>query len=234
MPWRTGETNCLRAVAVHIGLVRENELLARERLEAISAERNRLARELHDTVAQDLAAISLHLASARRDLYDAPADAEHHLQQAGKLARSSLAEARRSIDDLRASPRLTSDLVPQLRLVAEQLSSRANVEVEIETYGEAPLPENVSANLLRIAQESLNNALKHSGASRIAVRVEFEPTGVRLSVRDNGCGFDPAGPRTGGYGLIGIEERAAEINGKIEVNSRSGEGTEVLARANYA
>jgi signal transduction histidine kinase len=233
-PWTAAEVKLLQAIAAHIGLAYENELLALERLEAVSAERNRLARELHDTLAQGFAGISLHLASAQTDLHVDPNAAEHHLQQARLLARSSLAEARRSVYDLRVSARLTCDLVPKLQELAGRLSSPGSMLVRVEAPGAIPLPESLSANLFRIAQESITNAMKHSGATEIAVLLDCDQRDIRLSVRDNGRGFDPCVRRPGGYGLMGIEERAAEMKAKVDVRSRRGEGTEVIAIVQYA
>lgn len=231
-PYTARDRELLRAVVEHLGLALSHRHLAIERADAVLEERTRIARELHDTLAQGFAGISLHLESARLALADGGAGAERHLEQARQLARSSLAEARRSVHDLRETVRQSTELRRQIEKLAAELTAGTPVEVAVETRGERPLPESVGDHLFRIAQESIANALKHSGATRIQVVLEFAASAVVLRVRDNGRGFDPARTQAG-YGLAGMRERAVAIHGDIEVRS-SGEGTEVCAFAHFA
>jgi len=232
-PYTGRDIVLLAAVADHLGLAQENHLLAVERAGAVLAERTRMARELHDTLAQGFAGISLHLESARMALPEQSAAAGSHLEQARQLARSSLAEARRSVHALREPVRQASTLRQQLLEMAEQLTAGTAVEVRVDTRGDTLLPDDIGNNLFRVAQECITNALKHSGADRIEVTVEFDPTSVQLSVRDNGRGFEP-GRASSGYGLTGMRERVAQMRGELAVRNAAGGGTEVCASVQYA
>jgi signal transduction histidine kinase len=232
-PYTGRDIALLSAVADHLGLAQENHLLAVDRADAVLEERTRMARELHDTLAQGFAGISLHLESARMALPGQPATAGNHLEQARQLARASLAEARRSVYALREPVRQAAALRQQLLEMAHQLTAGTSVEVRVETSGDTMLPDLVGENLFRIAQEGVTNALKHSGADRIEVMVEFDPTRVQLFVRDNGRGFDSGRP-SAGYGLTGMRERVAQMRGELAVRGAAGGGTEVCASVQYA
>jgi len=230
-PYTGRDIQLLRAIAEHLGLAYENHMLAMERAEAVVVERTRIARELHDTLAQGFAGISLHLESARLALAEDTADAGKHLQQARALARVNLAEARRSVFELRETARQASELRRQLLDLAVQLAAGTAVEIQVETHGEMALSERYGSNLFRLAQEAVSNALKHSGATRIDVTVDFGAAGVKLSVRDNGRGFDPSTAGSNGFGLLGMRERVAEIRGRLDVRSELDRGTEICVVA---
>jgi signal transduction histidine kinase len=233
--YTAADRSLLEAVAAQLGLAHEIHLLSNERLNAVLEERTRIARDLHDTLAQGFVGIVLHLDAARSALPAAPASAEPHLELAASLARSSLAEARSSVHDLRTGAHATSELTSLLSELCRRLSTESGVRLEVETSGYYPLKEDVSRNLFRIAQESITNALKHAGATRVTATVEFDDSGVLLTVRDNGKGFQlDESSAAGKYGLMGMRERAAQIQAKIEIDSTPGAGTAVRARAPYA
>ncbi len=200
----------------------------------VLTERARLAREIHDTLAQGFTALSLQLELVTRLIDCAPATAKAHLEQARSLVRDSLAEARRTVWDLRSSSLEASDLPTALQQAAHQLTAGSEVNAQVEVSGTyRQLNRALEDHLLRIGQEAITNAVKHARATNIRLLLAFEPQRLRFSVRDNGIGFDatalPAnGHRQGGFGLVGIRERAAQIGGQLAVNSRLHEGTEIV------
>jgi signal transduction histidine kinase len=219
LPYAKPERTLLRAVAAHLALLHENHLLAAERLEAVLAERLRLARELHDTLAQGFAGISIHLESARIHLRDQPATATTHLAEARALAKSSLEEMRRSVLDLRQP----APLPDRLKHLAAEFSRAHNWQVDLACDGETKLQEPINSQLYRIAQEALTNALKHSGATRVRIHLDNSPRAVTLRIEDNGRGFDPSTPAAG-FGLAGIRERAAAIGARLRLETSPGSG----------
>ncbi len=229
-PYTESTLRLLRTIGKQLGLALDNHLLALERVDAVMAERTRIAREFHDTLAQGFAGISLHLESARTILRDVPAEVETHLAMAAELARSSSGEARRSVRDLRSQWHTSHDreLLHRLKEVAAKFSSQT-LRVEVKHAGERPLPPSVSRNLVRIAQESVTNAVKHAAPSEISIALQFDSDAVQMRITDNGKGFDVGGvSSSGGFGLVGIRERAVEISARLEVTSIVGTGSSVL------
>jgi signal transduction histidine kinase len=198
---------------------------------AILSERNRVAREIHDTLAQGLAATSVQLALAKKNVNGASEALGHHLETAHELVRESLAEARDSIWNMRAHVLESRDLAGALREIAKQRCEGTGIETNVEVSGEsrrfAPMVEN---NLLRIGQEAIFNATKYAHAKRITVKVKFGAKAFRMMVRDDGCGFDAAHPPAGAdsFGLTAMRERAGELKGELQVNSDRERGTEVV------
>lgn len=197
----------------------------------VLAERTRIAREIHDTLAQGFAGISVQLELVARLLERAPTTARTHLDQARDLVRDSLAEARRSVWDLRSPSLEGGDLPAALAETAKRLVAGTPVQAHVEVHGTyRPLSRAAEAHLLRIGQEAITNALKHAGATAINLQLEFAAQRLRFSVRDNGRGFDaaqPPGSRNGHFGLVGIHERAAQLGGKVAITSRPNQGTEI-------
>jgi len=224
------------ACAVMVGLVGVGLYQLRvKRIEAqfsaVLAERNRIAREIHDTLAQGFAGISLQLEAVDETLSESPNVAREHLNRARSLVRSSLAEARRSVWELRSQALESADLASALTDVAQQLTGNS-VQAEVKVEG-APrrLPSAVEENLLRIGREALTNAVKHARANAIGVELNFERQRVFLSVKDDGCGFDPehrTSQNDGGFGLISMRERAAHIGAQLNIHSSPGKGTVVV------
>lgn len=203
----------------------------RLRFAAVFKERLRLAREIHDTLAQAFVGISSQLDALETCLPENLRPAHVYLDLARRMAQHSLTEARRSVMDLRSTALTDRDLAAALESDARNWTVGSTVNVEIHVIGGFQnLPEDMEHNLLRIAQEAVTNASKHAHASRIEVKLERTAKMVNLKVIDNGCGFqvDDAFAGMGGhFGLIGIRERAERIGGEFRLESQPGAGTEV-------
>jgi signal transduction histidine kinase/ligand-binding sensor domain-containing protein len=227
------------ALAAAAHRIRVNTMHAR--LTAIIHERTRIARELHDTLAQGLAGVGLQLHTAMSILPRQPAldRVRGQLEQAHSMIRTSLAEVRRSIWVLRAqTAKDARDLPTSLSLSLAQLTADSGTGSTFEVRGDPrPLSPDLERNLLRIAHEAVTNAVRHSGASTIAIVLEFDTDHVRLRVRDDGRGFDPQAAlrRSGGehFGLVGIAERTKSLGGEISMNSTPGDGAEIDCRLPY-
>jgi len=216
-----------QTVADQLANVVENARLAEETREvAVLDERNRMAREIHDTLAQGFTGIVLQLEAAEQSLTDSPAGTAAHIDRARKLARESLTEARRSVWALRPSALEKRRLSDALRREARILSDEGRLQITCHISGAAEeLPVAVEEALLRICQESLTNIRRHADATRAQVRLIFDNNHVKLSVRDDGVGFDPTVAHEGSFGLIGIVERAHSCGGTAHISSTPGEGT---------
>lgn len=189
-------------------------------------ERNRLARELHDTLAQGLSAITLQLETADALLENgSAARARQAVARALAAARANLEEVRRSVLDLRAAP-LEGRTLPEALAALCAESSQKKLPVYFEqTEGSRPLPARVEIGLYRVAQEAITNAKRHAQASYICVQLVTAPHQVELVVEDDGRGFDPDRIPPGHYGLIGLNERVRLLGGRVQVCSTPGEGT---------
>ncbi len=208
------------------------QLLEQERAAATLAERTRLAREIHDTLAQGLTGIVVQLGAAQRAQTADPNAADQHIDLAQRMAREALAEARRSVWNLRAPALERGDLADALRgLVARPI--RPQTTATFEQRGEPwPLPPDAESALLRVAQEALANVARHAEATRVDVLLDYTPACVRLSIADNGVGFDAqalsaevaSGP-WGGFGLMGMRERIALLGGTLDL--QNGDGAQV-------
>jgi len=201
------------------------------RFALVFEERARLAREIHDTLAQGFVGISYQLDALALKLNGDLDVARQHLSLARKMVRHSLTEARRSVMDLRTSELEGKDLPAALATAARQWVAGSPVEVQVATSGsKEELPADVEQNILRIAQEAVANCLKHAKARMIRVDLEIEDCCVRLRVRDDGVGFEPSGTFSligGHFGLVGMRERAERLGGKLALASHPGSGTQV-------
>jgi signal transduction histidine kinase/ligand-binding sensor domain-containing protein len=203
----------------------------RSRFALVLAERARLAREIHDTLAQGFVGISSQLDAVAMCMPNDPAQARSFLDLARKMARHSVTEARRSVMDLRASVLEGQDLATALQSGTAQWVAGSNVELSVDVSGaENPLSQDLEQHLLRIAQEAVTNVLKHAEASRIWVKLHMEARKIYLRIVDNGRGFDQQDVFStlgGHFGLIGMRERAERLGGELHLKSRPGEGTQV-------
>jgi signal transduction histidine kinase len=192
-------------------------------------ERTRLARDLHDSAAQTLFGLTLSAEAAARALgRGEPAVATVHLRETQESARRALAELRLLVFELRPAPFPRDGLAASLRARLEAVEGRAGLGTDLSVEGDDRLPAGVEAELDRIAQEALNNVIKHAGAGRVAVHLRQVGPTASLVVVDDGAGFDPAAPEAGGgLGLRGMAERAARIGGTLEVAAGPGKGTRV-------
>ncbi|MBA3534665.1 MAG: GAF domain-containing sensor histidine kinase [Ardenticatenales bacterium] len=191
-------------------------------------ERNRLAREIHDTIAQGLAAtvLQLEIADALLDAQADPVRVQQVIQKALALTRANMEEARRSVLDLRAAPLEGRTLVEALALLVGTEGTEGGLATSFEVTGEnRPLPVRVEVGLYRIAQEAITNVLRHAGATRLLVRLVVTPEQAQMSIEDDGCGFEGESLPKGRYGLVGLNERTRLLGGTLEVCSEPGVGT---------
>ena len=206
---------------------------AEVQFKAVLTERTRLAKELHDTLEQTLTGITLQLNTVAKLFEQNPPAASHHLGLVRNMVRMSRVDLRRSIWDLRSRELEEFDLSRALSVSATQIAESAGIHVQIETSGQVrPLPEVIEENLLRIGQEAVTNAVKHSGAGLVKIALEFGITSVVLSVQDDGTGFTPGncvGPNDGHFGLLGMSERAKRLGGQLVITSSPGKGTLIRA-----
>ncbi len=203
----------------------------RQRFSLVLEERGRLAREIHDTLAQGFVGISSQLDAVALTLNGHVDLARKHLDLARKMVRHSLTEARRSVMDLRASALEGHDLPAALYEAAPQWTAGSPVQIRVDIEGETrPLPEETEQHLLRIAQEAVTNAVKHASASHVRIHLEMASRKLSLRVADDGRGFeqDEAFSEVGGhFGLLGMRERAERLGGELQLHSELGQGTEV-------
>lgn len=233
--WLLGITAGILLIAVIWTLVlsrriREQMEVIRQKLRtsAVLEERNRIARELHDTLEQELAGITLQLDLAVDSFSGAPRIAEQAVETARNMSRHSMIEARRSVWDLRCHLLETGDLVSALRQIVLPLAPRDG-QIEVRIEGEqVRLASTMEMNLLRIGQEAAGNAVKHGGARNIRVELRYTPATVRLTVTDDGKGFDAAQPsRTGHFGVQDMRERAQSMGSELQIVSEPSQGTSV-------
>lgn len=215
------------------------QLLARSRESATVEERARLAREIHDTLAQGLTGIIVQIGAAQRALSAAPEEAGRHLDLGQRMARESLAEARASVWNLRAPALSHGELIAAIqRLAAHPVRPDLLVIVE-QTGALRRLPASVETALLRVCQEALTNVAKHSAATQATICLDYGPEAVRLTISDNGPGFDQYVLEHGGgaglalgFGLQGMRERLGSLGGALTL--RTSAGAQVEATVPYA
>lgn len=212
-------------------LIENSELHAKAREVAVLEERNRLARELHDSVTQVLFGLTLNLESAVGLLDRQPEKARALLTRSREMAGEALAEMRSLIFELRPAALQEKGLAMALSNHINLFRRRHGVEVTFTLNGDERLSPDVEFALYRVAQEALNNVAKHAQARHVRVKLDLRPEEARLEVCDDGVGFDPtAGAPSGSFGMIGMKERVSELRGSLEVISAPGQGTCIRAR----
>jgi len=196
---------------------------------AVLEERNRIAREFHDTLEQELAGITMQLDLANDCFQQAPRVAKQALETARGMSRRSMVEARRSVWDLRCHLLESGDLVSAMRQIVEPLAPNGRTRVVVNISGKPiRLAAPVEMNLLRIGQEAVSNAVKHGHAREIVIELNYSPSRVRLSIRDDGEGFASEQPvATGHFGLLDMRERAQSMGAELRLESNPDLGTEV-------
>jgi two-component system NarL family sensor kinase len=193
----------------------------------IVEERNRLAREIHDTLAQGLTAVTLKLETvdALLEMQANPDQIRQTVQQALALTQENLEEARRSVLDLRAAPLEGRNLPEALGRLTQDFAESSGLAVNFEvTGGQRPLPLRVEVGLYRIVQESLNNIAQHAQASHIEVWLLITPNQISLGLEDDGVGFEPSAVPEGRFGLLGLNERVRLLGGQLQLESSPGNG----------
>jgi two-component system, NarL family, sensor kinase len=211
--------------------IERTQLAERATHMALVEERNRLAREVHDTLAQELAGIALQLEAADALLDSAPDRARIRIRQALERAREGLEEVRRSVLDLRAGPLERQSLAAALEALGRRFADETSIAVTTRVALEGRrLPARSEEAFYRIAQEALANVRQHAQASAVTIDLRIVGDQAHLAVRDDGRGFDnaaaPAGPGRG-FGLIGMQERARLLNGVLCVSSEPGAGAQI-------
>jgi signal transduction histidine kinase len=219
-------------MAAQVALVLDNlRLVAQAQETAVLRERQRLAREIHDTLAQGFTSIVMHLEAAEQALPTDPAVTRRHMDQARSTARDSLAQARRVVDDLRPELLESTPFDQAIARVVAQWAAHSGVDAEFKVTGEIrPLHPQVEVTLLRSSQEALANIRKHAQATSACVTLSYLGDTVILDVEDDGAGLPqqaaaPDGLTSGGFGLVAMRQRVAQLGGELFVESEPGEGT---------
>jgi NarL family two-component system sensor histidine kinase LiaS len=203
----------------------ENLIEARQELATLEA-RNRFARDLHDSVKQQVFATSLQVAAARALIEQDTEAAKAHLTQADELVRQAQKELNVLIHEMRPAALEGKGLAAALRDYVGDWSQRAEILAEIHVRGEREVPLEVEQALFRVAQEALANVAKHSGAENVEVDLIYDADSLTLRVTDDGRGFDPATPGDG-FGLQSMHERLVRLGGRVNVESAAGKGTRI-------
>lgn len=213
------------------------QVLARAREAGVLDERQRMARDIHDTLAQSLAGILTQLQAAEQTMNE-PAALRDHIRSALDLAREGLVEARRTVHALEPSALIEARLPDAIGAVARRWSETNQIDAALTTTGEPrPMHPDVEVTLLRAAQEALTNVAKHARASRVGLTLSYMEDLVTLDVRDDGIGFDPTcayrgetrDEAAGGYGLAGMRHRVQSLAGELVIESEPGGGTAISA-----
>jgi len=219
------EMALLAAIGQQAGVAVENAYLYEQaEVAAAEAERIRLARDLHDAVSQTLFSASLIADVLPRLWARDPEAGAQRLESLRRLTRGAMAEMRALLMELRPAALLKVDLADLLRQLAEAVSGKTALEVEAEIAPVPPLPEDVKVALYRIAQEALNNVVKHARARRVVIELAADEGAVTLRIHDDGRGFDPAAVPPGHFGLGNMRERAAGIGADVVIESAPGHG----------
>jgi signal transduction histidine kinase len=227
------ELDLLAAISQQVGLAVENAKLYEQAEQTASmTERSRLARELHDSVTQLLYSVTLYAEAAAELLTSGETEtAAGHLRELRDTAQEALREMRLLIFELHPPALEKGGLVASLQARLDAVETRGGLHSEIQVEGVENLSRSVQMELYNIAQEALNNALKHAHAHNIRIYVRFGEVLNELEVYDDGVGFESANDQlSGGFGISGMKERAQKIGGTIRINSAPGKGTKVTVQ----
>ncbi|MGH2556954.1 MAG: GAF domain-containing sensor histidine kinase [Actinomycetota bacterium] len=224
-------------LAAHAAIAIENaELIERSRELTVMEERNRLARELHDSVIQTLFS-AVFTAEAAAELLDRdPGHARVEVQRLQELAKDAVREMRSLVFELRPAEIEADGLVPTLRKHVDVLRRVYGTDIELTIQGERRLQPPAEREVFRIAQEAIRNAIQHSGANRISIDVRMRDSTISLSVSDDGVGFDPSSPQVRGrhLGMTSMTERAELLGGNLHIESAPGHGAIIRLEARVA
>jgi len=221
------ELRLLGTIGLQVGVAIERARLAEESAAlARTDERTRLAREIHDTLAQGLVALTLQIETALREVGRDPDRVRERLEKALATARTSLDEARRSVTDLRGATR-GKPLARALASLAREFTADSGIRVEFETSGECALDPSVEGELYRIAQQALDNVRQHAHATRARLALACAKKKSTLVIEDDGLGFDVRRVAADRHGIRGMRERAEKVGGTLRVTSHKNGGTRV-------
>ena len=226
------ELEIARALATQASLAIHLTRLAKTaRQSAVLEERNQLAAEIHDTLAQSFTGITMQLGVAKEQLARKEGDPLCQIQRANEIAKFGLAEARRSILSLRSNPIEESGLTTTLQRLVEHsnVAGRLRCDFRTDNIPEESLPSRIQHELLRVAQEAISNAVRHAKATAVSVTLRWQPPNLILQVSDNGSGISSASlEKTEGFGLSNMRARASQIDGKLDIQTAAGHGTSVV------
>lgn len=228
------ETNARLEAALEENADLHSRLVVQAREAGVQDERQRIARDLHDTLAQSLAGILTQLQAAEQTLSES-SPSLRHVRTATNLARESLIEARRTIHAVRPHALVEGRLPEAINDMTTRWSRGSRVEATLTTTGDPrPMHTDIEAALLRAAQEALANVAKHARASRVHLTLSYMPDLVTLDVRDDGIGFASGTPHAeghtdGGFGLAGMRQRVQRLSGRLDIESEPGGGTTICA-----
>jgi len=202
---------------------------------AAATERHHLVRELHDSLTQTLFSMNLAVQSAQLSLDEVPSQVDEHLIRLQTLARNAASEVQTLTGQAPQRSLGQGGLAEAIRRLAEERLAQDGLQITIEVTGERSFPGPVEANLFRIAQEALNNVIRHAGVRQALVRLQLDSPLASLEIEDEGCGFDAAGSdQSNGFGLAGMAERASEIGWELEIKSAPGQGTHIRVKEKAA
>jgi signal transduction histidine kinase len=221
-----------RALATQASLAIHLTRLAKAaRQSAVLEERNQLAAEIHDALAQSFTGISMQLGVAEEQLAAKEDDPLGQIQRANEIAKFGLAEARRSILSLRSSAIEESGLTATLQRLVEHsnVAGRLRCDFRSNNIPKESLPPRIQHELLRFAQEAISNAVRHAKPTVVSVRLRWEPPNLILKVKDNGSGISSASlEKSEGFGLSNMRTRASQIDGKLDIQTAAGRGTSIV------
>ena len=221
------ELDLLTTIADQVGVAIERARLGEQSIEHARAdERSRIARDVHDTFAQEFTAVALNIEAGLSHL-ESGDRAQPALRRALDAARQGIDEARRSIRSLRASPLENRPLAEALGALSRQFTADTGVRIRMDISDVGPLPADVESELFRVASEALTNVRKHAGAREASLSLDAARGRLRLTVADAGAGFRVRGARGRGFGLAGIEDRARLVGGRAAIKSTPGRGTRI-------
>jgi nitrate/nitrite-specific signal transduction histidine kinase len=222
------EQSLLSSIGKQVGVAMENARLYEQAEQAATAaERNRLARELHDAVTQTLFSASLTADVLPRIWRRDPEQGMRSLEELRQLTRGALAEMRTLLLEMRPEALERSDIKSLLTQLADAFVGRVRVPVSLELRGDCELTHEVKLVFYRVAQEALNNIAKHSGARQVTLQLECQPGQMNLTIQDDGLGFEADSIRPGHMGISFMHERANSIGACLSVESQAGQGTTV-------
>jgi signal transduction histidine kinase len=244
--WTTQRLLAALAVAAGLGImavsliwVLRRQVVAQTKIigaqierEATLQERQRIARELHDSIEQEMTGVAIQVGHARRQLGNNPQNAGAALILAEEMIRHCREEARSSIRDLRSVALEQGGLERAIQDLLSPSAIEAGIKFKLNTRGAVGrLDARLENDLLRVAQEAAANAIHHASPSQIGITLDYAPDAVMLVIQDDGCGFDAsATPQRGHFGLLGMQERANQQHGLLTIESRPGKGTKVSLR----
>ncbi|MFX3618157.1 MAG: sensor histidine kinase [Sporolactobacillus sp.] len=212
-------------------LVDENtEMSVRVKNEAVTEERQRLARDLHDAVSQQLFALSMLASAAERSIRTNPDQAAENIADVSDIARKAQGEMRALLLHLRPVRLNDESLDNGLRHLIQEMDGKTPIHFEVDIHSVGGLSKGVENHLFRLSQEALSNALRHSEATSVKISLTEKDQAVVLSIFDNGCGFDPKVDKIASYGLKTMRERAEEIGGHFLLTTHKGDGTSIHIR----